>query len=139
MAMQEVAKSNEDIKESINVSREDIKSVEDFKDYYDKATDQEKKKLNDEFANNIQEELSKDPSLKSQLEGETVDSEIRQEDIENINTLNKLQDNLRKYPNIPTVNRQAIDKMVYGPFRNSEKNIQNILDKDENKDEKIES
>jgi len=139
MAMQEVAKSNEDIKESINVSREDIKSVEDFKDYYDKATDQEKKKLNDEFANNIQEELSKDPSLKSQLEGETVDSEIRQEDIENINTLNKLQDNLRKYPNIPTVNRQAIDKMVYGPFRDSEKNIQNILDKDENKEEKIES
>lgn len=139
MAMQEVAKSNEDIKESINVSREDIKSVEDFKDYYDKATDQEKKKLNDEFANNIQEELSKDPSLKSQLEGETVDSEIRQEDIENINTLNKLQDNLRKYPNIPTANRQAIDKMVYGPFRDSEKNIQNILDKDENKDKKIES
>lgn len=141
MAMQEVAKSNEYSGEAVKeVSREDVKDVEDFKNYYEQASEEEKKKLNYEFSVNLQQEISKDPDLQTAIEWEnSIDSEITESDINDINDLNALQNSLNAYPNLPRANRQAIDRMIYSPFRSSEWEIKNIVDKaEEPKDGKVE-
>jgi len=140
-AQHEVARSNEYNEESIKeISREDIKTVEEFKDYYNQASEDEKQQLNQEFADNVQKELDKNPELKSEIEWDNVDSEVRESDVEKVDMLNDLQNSLKNYPDIPNANREAINTMVYGTMKETERAISNVLDQSEKpRDEKIEA
>ena len=137
----EVAKSNEYSRESVKeISREDIKNVEELKNYYNQASEDEKQRLNNEFSQNLRNELNNDPELKSALEWEEIiDSEIRDDDTKNLENLKTLQNTLDAYPNLPEANRKAVEDMVYGPFKNSEEEIKNVLSgEDKNIDNQIE-
>lgn len=123
---------------SHEISNEDFKKVEQLKDYYSKASEKEKQRLNNEFTDNVQKEVNKDQNLKAALDGKNIDLknikddfEITKDDFDNITYLTDLRASLDAYPNIPNSAREAINNMVYGTLNGYTEEIAEVLSKNE--------
>lgn len=137
MNLNEVAKANEYGNEYVNkVAREDVKNVEELKNYYEKATDEEKRELDEKFNKYLDEELQKDQELKNKLTGSEIkeSSEITEEDMENLNVVRSLRDVLYNYPNISSPEYRAVKRMQDEIIKDLNRATQEILSNPENQE-----
>ena len=124
-----IAESN-DYKDSAElVDLKSKKDFDDFKDYYEKSTEEEKDALNAKFKTYMDEELKNDSELKNKLSGlETEESsEISEQDIVDLNTVRNLTDVFNNYPNISSPEHRVIKKMIDEHIKDLSKTTQEVL------------
>lgn len=137
MNLNEVAKANEYGNEYVNeIAREDVKNVEELKSYYEKATDEEKNALNEQFNTYLDEELQKDEELRDTLNNseKKESSEISEEDVANLNTVRNLTDVFNSYPNITSPEYRAVKRMIDEHVKDLNRATQEILSNPENQE-----
>ena len=139
MPMQGISKLREskDDKELVSeISREDVKNVELLKEYYNKASEEEKKNLANEFDSLVKPELS---TLDNSFEIKES-AEVDEKALNDLKKVEKFNEALDKYPNISQKERNAIDHMIYSPINNSEDEIERKLqENNKTPDKNIES
>ena len=123
------------VKKSIDVKSQ--QDLEDFKNYYKNATEEEKKALDEKFKTYLDEELKKDSELKSKLSklnNPEIDEspEITEQDKANLNTVKNLTDVLNSYPNISSPERRAVKKMLDDYIKDLNKSVEKVLSPKEN-------
>ena len=132
----EVAQSNEYKSEAVKVldDMQSKKDLEDFKIYYENASDEEKKALNEKYKTYLDEELQNDSELKNKINASEIkeSSELSEQDIANLNTVRNLTDVLNNYPNISSPECRAVKKMVDEYINNLSRRTQEVLSNSEN-------
>jgi len=131
-----IAESN-DYKDSVDlVDAKSKKDFDDFKNYYEKSTEEERSALNEKFKTYMNEELEKDSKLKDTLNGsETEESpEISEQDIADLNTVRNLTDVFNSYPNISSPEYRAIKKMIDEYIKDLNRTTQEVLSNTEDKE-----
>ncbi len=104
----------EDAKNEV-IDMQPQKDLDEFKNYYESASDEEKKSLDEKYNQYFNEELQKDSELKNALaDSEENDKsvEITSDDIDNLNTVRTLTDVLNNYPDISGPEYKAIKRLV---------------------------
>ena len=141
MATQEVAKANEykdtvKILDGKSVDKRSQQDLEDFKNYYENATEEERRALDEKFKTYLDDELKKDPELKNKLnpsgakESSDITNEspeINERDIANLNAVRNLTDVLNNYPNISSPEYRAIKKMLDEHIQDLSKAVKKTL------------
>lgn len=112
------------------------KDMEDFKNYYENATEEEKAALDNQFKTYLDEELQKEAELKNKLRDSEIkeSSEISEQDIADLNTIRNLTDVLNNYPNISSPEHRAIKKMVDEYVKDLSRATQEVLSNPEDQE-----
>ncbi len=118
------------------VDEQSAKDLEDFKNYYENASEEEKRELDEKFNKYLDEELQKDQELKNKLTGSEIkeSSEITEEDMENLNVVRSLRDVLYNYPNISSPEYRAVKRMQDEIIKDLNRATQEILSNPENQE-----
>jgi len=131
----EVAKANEYNNEVVNVIDDKSKQdLENFKNYYKNATEEERRALDEKFTTYLDKELQKDSELKNKLSASEIkeSSEINEQDIANLNTVRNLTDVFNNYPNISSPEYRAVKKMMDEYIKDLNRVTQEVLTNPEN-------
>lgn len=118
------------------VDEQSTKDLEDFKNYYENATNEEKVALNEKFNTYLDEELQKDGNLKNTLNNpeKKESTEISEEDVANLNTVRNLTDVFNSYPNITSPEYRAVKRMIDEHIKDLNRATQEILSNPENQE-----
>lgn len=121
--------NNYDAKSVEKVDPKSENDLRNFREYYNNASDEEKKALDEKFRKYLDDELKKDPELKNKLSSSEVkeSSEIDEQDIANLNTVRNLTDVLNNYPNISSPEYRAIKKIFDEHIQDLSKTVKKTL------------
>lgn len=118
------------------VDEQSTKDLEDFKNYYENATNEEKVALNEKFNTYLDEELQKDGKLKNTLNNpeKKESTEISEEDVANLNTVRNLTDVFNNYPNVTNPEYRAVKRMIDEHIKDLNRVTQEVLSNPENQE-----
>ena len=121
--------NNYDAKSVEKVDPKSENDLRNFREYYNNASDEEKKALDEKFRKYLDDELKKEPELKNKLSSSEVkeSSEIDEQDIANLNTVRNLTDVLNNYPNISSPEYRAIKKIFDEHIQDLSKTVKKTL------------
>ena len=121
--------NNYDAKSVEKVDPKSENDLRNFREYYNNASDEEKKALDEKFRKYLDDELKKDPELKNKRSSSEVkeSSEIDEQDIANLNTVRNLTDVLNNYPNISSPEYRAIKKIFDEHIQDLSKTVKKTL------------
>ena len=115
--------------------------LKEFQQYLEESSLEEQLGIAQDWSRRVEGYLNKDPQLKNTITGNTVEQSERSEfvkesSVENLENLEALNKALRDYPDVSEAKKMAIEDVVYGMVNNSEKDMQNTLNKIEDKSDK---
>lgn len=136
MAVDTIAESNNYNNAVEKVDEQSQNDLEEFKNYYENASDEEKKSLDQKYNQYFDEELQKDEELQNKLSGSEIkeSSEITEQDIANLNTVRNLTDVLNNYPNISSPEYRAVQRLIDEHVKDLNRTTQEILSNPENQE-----